>query len=86
MSRRKRSKQRADRRGSNGAKNRRKRETPKRNKEHLANLFEWLLQDDSIFAKIKLHGNTKWRPKPQLRTLTPQEKKKLHTLEAKTVA
>jgi hypothetical protein len=63
MSRRKRSKQRADRRGSNKAKNRRKRETPKRNKEHLVNLFEWLLQDDSIFAKIKLHGNTKWRPK-----------------------
>jgi hypothetical protein len=26
-------------------------------------MFKWLLPDNSIFAKMKLHGNTKWQPK-----------------------
>lgn len=50
-------------RRANREKSRRRRATAKRNKEHLAGAFHWLLSDESIFAKIKLHGNTKWVPK-----------------------
>src|SRR4051812_27468471 len=34
----------------------------KTNKQDLGTLLNWLLPDASIFAKIKLHGNTKWLP------------------------
>jgi hypothetical protein len=33
------------------------------NKDDLAELLRWLLPSDLIFAKIKLHGNTKWLPR-----------------------
>lgn len=33
------------------------------NKEHLADMLDWLLPDDGIFSKMRLHGNTKWLPK-----------------------
>lgn len=33
------------------------------NKEHLADMLNWFLPDDSIFSKIRFHGNTKWLPK-----------------------
>jgi Transposase DDE domain len=33
------------------------------NKEHLNALLNWLLSDDSIFSRMRLHGNTKWLPK-----------------------
>ena len=59
MSRRKQSGRRAQRRRINQAKKRR----TQRNKEHLAGMLDWLLPHDSIFAKMKLHGNTKWLPK-----------------------
>jgi hypothetical protein len=59
MSRKKQSKQRANRKRANQAKSR----NTKRNKEHLADAFRWLLPDESIFAKIKPHGNTKWLPR-----------------------
>ena len=32
------------------------------NKESLGTLLNWLLSDGSIFAKLKLHGNTSWIP------------------------
>ena len=32
------------------------------NKESLAALLDWLLPDQRIFSKIKLHGNTTWLP------------------------
>jgi hypothetical protein len=35
----------------------------KRNKEHMADAFCWLLSHDSIFATIKPQGNTGWLPK-----------------------
>jgi hypothetical protein len=59
MSRKKQSKPRAKRRRANQA----KQHSSKCNKEHLVDAFRWLLSDDSIFAKIKLHGNTNWLPK-----------------------
>lgn len=59
MSRRKESGRRAQRKRANQAKKR----SAQRNKEHLAGAFHWLLSDEPIFAKIKLHGNTKWLPK-----------------------
>ena len=59
MSRKKQSKQRASRKRANQAKSR----NTKRKKEHLADAFRWLLPDESIFAKIKPHGNTKWLPR-----------------------
>ena len=59
MSRRKQSGRRAQRKRANQAKKRK----AQRNKEHLAGAFDWLLSDESIFAKIKLHGNTKCLPK-----------------------
>jgi hypothetical protein len=59
MSRKKQSQQRANRKRANQAKSR----NTKRNKEHLADAFRWLLPDESIFAKIKPHGNTKWLPR-----------------------
>lgn len=33
------------------------------NKEYLAKLMDWLLPNNSIFANIKFHGNTKWVPR-----------------------
>jgi hypothetical protein len=33
------------------------------NQERLVQLLEWFLADDSIFAKLKFHGNTKWLPR-----------------------
>ena len=59
MSRRKQSGRRARCKRANQAKKRK----AQRNKEHLAGAFHWLLSEESIFAKIKLHGNTKWLPK-----------------------
>jgi hypothetical protein len=35
----------------------------KRNKEHLAGMLDWLVPGNSIFAEMRLHGNTKWLPK-----------------------
>lgn len=40
-----------------------KRVARKQKKEELRSLLDWLLPDDSIFAKMRLHGNTKWVPK-----------------------
>ena len=54
MSRKKRSK-------ANKSKNRRGRIPRKR--DELWSMLDWLLGDESIFSKIKLHGNTKWVPK-----------------------
>lgn len=59
MSRSKQSGRRAQRKRTKQAKKRK----AQRNKEHLAGAFHWLLSEESIFAKIKLHGNTKWLPK-----------------------
>jgi len=59
MSRSKESGRRAQRKRTKQAKKRK----AQRNKEHLAGAFHWLLSEESIFAKIKLHGNTKWLPK-----------------------
>lgn len=59
MSRSKQSRQDAQRKRAKQAKKRK----AQRNKEHLAGAFQWLLSEESIFAKIKLHGNTKWLPK-----------------------
>src|ERR1700742_3426058 len=33
------------------------------NKENLADLQNWFLPDDSIFAKLRFHGNTSWIPR-----------------------
>jgi hypothetical protein len=33
-----------------------------RNKKRMAALWEWFLPNDRIFAKVKLHGNTRWSP------------------------
>jgi hypothetical protein len=41
----------------------RKRSRQEPNKEHLASVLDWLLPDDSIFSKMRLHGNTKWLPR-----------------------
>jgi hypothetical protein len=43
--------------------NRKKRAAKKHNKEHFRSMLDWLLPDNSIFSKIKLHGNIKWLPK-----------------------
>ena len=59
MSRSKESGRRAQRKRTKQAKKRK----AQRNKEHLAGAFHRLLSEESIFAKIKLHGNTKWLPK-----------------------
>ena len=57
MARRKRSKSNKNSR----QKNQRKR-VP-RKEDELRCMLDWLLDDDSIFSKMKLHGNTKWLPK-----------------------
>jgi hypothetical protein len=36
---------------------------PASNKEHLAGMLDWLLPEERIFSKMRLHGNTKWLPK-----------------------
>lgn len=59
MSRRKRSRTAKTRK----SKNRPKAWTPKTNKEHLAGFLNWLLPDDTIFSRMRRHGNTKWLPK-----------------------
>jgi hypothetical protein len=41
--------------------------TPKRNKDHLAAMLDWLLPQDSIFSQMRLHGNTKWLPQHLVR-------------------
>ena len=33
------------------------------NKEHLVGMLGWLLPEESIFSKMRLHGNTKWLPR-----------------------
>jgi Transposase DDE domain len=33
------------------------------NRQSLLRLCSWFLPDDAIFAGLKLHGNTKWRPR-----------------------
>lgn len=59
MSRRKRSK-----RGRiSKAKKRGKQAPRKPNKKQLAGMFDWLLPDGSIFANMRMHGNTNWVPK-----------------------
>jgi hypothetical protein len=68
MSRKMQSQQRTERKRAKQAKRRNIKRTKrtkrgKRNKEHLADAFHWLLSDDSIFAKMKLHGNTGWLPR-----------------------
>jgi hypothetical protein len=35
---------------------------PSRNKHSLIRLQEWFLPDETIFAKVKFHGNTSWSP------------------------
>ena len=46
------------------AKNQRNHTAEKRkNKESLVAMLDWFLADDSIFAKMEMHGNTKWLPK-----------------------
>ena len=62
MSRRKHSKQRSKAKRTNKAKNRSKHTPPKRNKEELTRMLDWFLPQDSIFSKLKFHGNTKWAP------------------------
>lgn len=59
MSRRKRSRTA----GTNKGKNRPKAAALKANKEHLGALLNWLLPNDSIFSRMRPHGNTKWLPK-----------------------
>jgi hypothetical protein len=58
MSRRKRSRTA----GTNRSKNRPK-AALKTNKEQLGALLDWLLREDSIFSRMRPHGNTKWLPK-----------------------
>src|SRR5260370_21390277 len=36
--------------------------TPGTNNQNLQALREWLLPDDSIFSKLRFHGNSKWVP------------------------
>jgi hypothetical protein len=36
--------------------------TPAKNSVSLQQLYQWLLPHDSIFAKIRFHGNIKWAP------------------------
>ena len=59
MCRRNRSKVKRTSRG----RNRKRRTAKKRNREHLQSMLDWLLPDDSIFSKTKLHGNINWLPK-----------------------
>jgi hypothetical protein len=59
MSRRKRSRIA----GTGKARSRRKPARQEPNKEHLAGMLDWLLPEDSIFSKMRLHGNTKWLPR-----------------------
>jgi len=56
MARRKRS-------NSNKNSNRNKRKRVPRKKDELRSMLDWFLNDESIFSKMKLHGNTKWVPK-----------------------
>jgi hypothetical protein len=65
MSRKMQSQQRTERKRAKQAKRRniKRNKRAKRNKEQLADAFHWLLPDDSIFAKMKLHGNTGWLPR-----------------------
>jgi hypothetical protein len=41
---------------------RRRPRRPLTNKESLNKLREWFLPDESIFSRIKFHGNIKWKP------------------------
>jgi hypothetical protein len=36
---------------------------PQSNKDHLTHVLDWLLPNDRIFASMRLHGNTKWKPR-----------------------
>src|SRR6476660_5559285 len=49
---------RAKRHGRRGGKSRRV-----SHQESLVALWNWLLPDEGIFAKVKLHGNTTWLPR-----------------------
>ncbi len=33
------------------------------NKDHLTRVLDWFLPNDTIFASMRLHGNTKWLPR-----------------------
>lgn len=57
MARRKRSK------SYKGNKRKNQRKRVPRKKDELRSMLDWFLDDDSIFSKMKLHGNTKWVPK-----------------------
>ena len=53
MSRRKRSKQSASRKRTTKANGRKKHPVAKHNGKHLGGMLEWLLDDGSIFSKMK---------------------------------
>lgn len=59
MDRRKRSQLRKDRK----RRDRKKGIAQEQKKEELRSLLDWFVSDESIFAKMGLHGNTKWLPK-----------------------
>jgi hypothetical protein len=65
MSRRKQCKKaRTGKAGNRGKRaSRGKQAGPQSNKEHLARVLDWLLPSDTIFASMRLHGNTKWVPR-----------------------
>lgn len=44
------------------AKDRRRAKTPATNNQNLQALREWFLPDESIFSKLRFHGNSKWLP------------------------
>jgi hypothetical protein len=57
---------RAARQKSRSARDRTQRRRPGRaatNRQSLLRLCQWFLPDDSIFAGLRLHGNTKWLPR-----------------------
>ena len=45
-----------------GKKQRNRRKPAPRKNEELRGLLDWFLGDNSIFSKMKLHGNAKWVP------------------------
>ena len=45
-----------------GKKQRNRRKPAPRKNEELRGLLEWFLGGNSIFSKMKLHGNAKWVP------------------------
>jgi hypothetical protein len=45
-----------------GRRSRQGAKTPGTNKQNLQALREWYLPDDSIFSKLRFHGNSKWTP------------------------